>query len=57
MAACPYTLSLSLCMLSGGDLFDHVVASGQYSMRDAATTTRHLLLGLQAMHTHGVIHR
>jgi hypothetical protein len=26
-------------------------------MRDAATTTRHLLLGLQAMHTHGVIHR
>lgn len=44
-------------VVAGGDLFDHVVKQGHYSMRDASLTARQILLGLKAMHAQGVIHR
>lgn len=48
-------LVMELCQ--GGELFDRIVAKGQYSEKDAAATCRTLLQVVAHCHQMGVIHR
>lgn len=38
-------------------LFDHIVARGQYSEKDAANIVRQILEGVSYMHDNGIAHR
>ncbi len=38
-------------------LFDHIVARGQYSEKDAANIIRQILAGVSYMHENGIVHR
>lgn len=38
-------------------LFDHIVARGQYSEKDAANIVRQILEGVSYMHNNGIAHR
>ncbi|XP_074578108.1 calcium-dependent protein kinase 16-like [Curcuma longa] len=48
-------LVMELC--EGGELFDRIVARGQYSERAAAVVMRTIVEVVQLCHKHGVIHR
>jgi len=50
-------LRLVMECMEGGELFDRVVDRGHFSERDAADTVWNMLLALNYIHSHGVVHR
>ena len=48
-------LVMELC--SGGELFDRIIAKGNYSEREAATVTRQIVNAVHVCHFMGVMHR
>jgi calcium/calmodulin-dependent protein kinase I len=51
------TIPTNLNRGEGGMLFDHIVARGQYSEKDAANIVRQILEGVSYMHNNGIAHR
>jgi len=51
------TLYLVMECLEGGELFDRVTECTRYSEQDAAEATRQMLLALNYLHCHGIVHR
>jgi len=51
------TIYLVLELVTGGELFDQIIARGSYSERDAANIIRQILEAVAFMHTHGIAHR
>lgn len=41
----------------GGELFDRVIEQKQFSEADASNAMRHMLLALNYIHSHGIVHR
>jgi len=50
-------LHLVMECLEGGELFDRVTARKRYSEQDAAEATRQMLLALNYLYSHGIVHR
>ena len=50
-------LYLVLELLTGGELFDKIIAKGHYSEADALAVTRTLLESIKYLHSRGVAHR
>jgi calcium/calmodulin-dependent protein kinase I len=50
-------LYLVLELLTGGELFDTIIAKGHYSEADARAVTRTLLDSIKYLHSRGVAHR
>lgn len=48
---------LVLDLVTGGELFDRIIARGSYSEKDAAEVTREVLLAVAYLHHLGIIHR
>jgi hypothetical protein len=44
-------------VVDGGELFQHIVAIGSYTERDAATVTHILCETIKFLHKHGIVHR
>eukprot|EP00029_Vermamoeba_vermiformis_P013141 TRINITY_DN8062_c0_g1_i1.p1 TRINITY_DN8062_c0_g1~~TRINITY_DN8062_c0_g1_i1.p1 ORF type:complete len:313 (+),score=47.17 TRINITY_DN8062_c0_g1_i1:50-940(+) len=44
-------------LVTGGMLFDHIVAKGSYSEQDAANIVRQIVLAVNYMHDNGIAHR
>jgi len=53
----PETLSLVMECMEGGELFDRVHERKIFSERDAAGTTNQMLLAVNYLHSHGIVHR
>jgi len=50
-------LHLVMECLEGGELFDRVTERKRYSEQDAAEAARQMLLALNYLHSHGIVHR
>ena len=48
---------LAMEYLSGGDLFFHLQAEGRFTKERARFYSAEVILGLQFLHSHGIIHR
>jgi len=53
----PEHLNLVMECMSGGELFDRVTELKQFSERDAADSVWQMLLALNYLHSHGMVHR
>eukprot|EP01121_Diplochlamys_sp_Union-15-3_P022867 TRINITY_DN986_c0_g1_i2.p1 TRINITY_DN986_c0_g1~~TRINITY_DN986_c0_g1_i2.p1 ORF type:complete len:383 (-),score=83.69 TRINITY_DN986_c0_g1_i2:452-1600(-) len=53
----PEHIYLVLELVTGGELFDQILARGSYGERDAANIVKQILLAIQYMHSNGVAHR
>jgi calcium-dependent protein kinase len=51
------TLHLVMECMDGGELFDRVTELKQFSERDAADSVWQMLLALNYIHSHGIVHR
>ncbi|CAM9580566.1 unnamed protein product, partial [Phaeothamnion confervicola] len=47
---------LVLELVSGGEMFEHLVRNGAYSEKTAAALIRDLAAGLAFLHSHGIVH-
>lgn len=45
------------CRVTGGELFDRIVAKGSYTEKDASDLIRQVLEAVNYMHEQGVVHR
>lgn len=50
-------LHLVLELVTGGELFDQIVARGEYSEKDASTIVRQMISAVAHLHEHGIAHR
>jgi len=50
-------LSLVMECMQGGELFDRVIARKKYNEKDAADAAYQMLLSLNYIHGHGIVHR
>ena len=50
-------MHLVLELVTGGELFDRIVAKGNYSEKDAATCMSQLCQALDYLHTKKIVHR
>jgi len=50
-------LYLVMECMEGGELFDRVTQCTQFTERDASDATWHMLLALNYLHSHGIVHR
>jgi len=50
-------LYLVIELVTGGELFDHIIDRGNYSERDAANIIKQVLEAIEFMHKNGVAHR
>ena len=50
-------ICLVLDLVTGGELFDRIIARGHYSEKDAAEVSREVLLAVAHMHARGIVHR
>lgn len=48
---------LTLCSVTGGELFDRIVEKGSYTEKDASGLIRQVLEAVDYMHEQGVVHR
>jgi len=48
---------MAIELVTGGMLFDHIVAKGSYSEQDAANIVRQIALAVNYMHDNGIAHR
>ena len=53
----PKKMNLVLELVTGGELFDRIVAKGNYSEKDAATCMSQLCQALDYLHTKKIVHR
>ena len=44
-------------LLTGGELFDRIVAKGSYSEKEASEVTKSVVAALQYLHDNGIVHR
>jgi serine/threonine protein kinase len=49
-----FYLVFPLC--TGGELYEHIIRRGHFTERDAAIITRDLISGLNALHSHDILH-
>jgi len=52
-----HTLNMVMECMEGGELFDRVTELKQFSERDAADSVWQMLLALNYLHSHGMVHR
>jgi len=50
-------LYLVLELVTGGELFDQIVARGEYSEKDASNIVRQIISAVNHLHGHGIAHR
>ena len=50
-------LYLVMELLTGGELFDRIVAKGQFSEQDASIVVQRVASALQYLHKQGIVHR
>jgi len=50
-------LYLVLELVTGGELFDQIVARGEYSEKDASNIVRQIISAVSHLHSHGIAHR
>jgi len=50
-------ICLVLDLVTGGELFDRMIARGHYSEKDAAEVTKEILLAVAYLHEQGIVHR
>ena len=43
--------------VTGGELFDRIVAKGSYTEKDASKVLRQILLAIEYMHDKDIVHR
>mmetsp|Transcript_40532 Transcript_40532/g.104902 ORF Transcript_40532/g.104902 Transcript_40532/m.104902 type:complete len:564 (+) Transcript_40532:144-1835(+) len=53
----PEYMHLVMECLEGGELFDRVTEKKRFSEGDAANTSRQMLLAVNYLHSHGIVHR
>lgn len=53
----PEKLTLVMECMSGGELFDRVVEKKRFTEKDAADTLYQILLAINYIHSHGIVHR
>jgi len=53
----PKKMHLVMELVSGGELFDRIVAKGSYTEKDAATTVKTLCSALEYLHSKDIVHR
>ena len=53
----PDAWALVFDLVSGGEVFDRICESGNYSEREAAAVVRQVSLALQHLHSSGIVHR
>jgi len=53
----PENIVLVLELVTGGELFDHIIDRGNYSERDAANIIKQVLEAVAFMHKNGIAHR
>ena len=53
----PKKMNLVMELVTGGELFDRIVAKGSYSEKDAATCMSQLCQALDYLHTKKIVHR
>ena len=53
----PKKMNLVMELVTGGELFDRIVAKGNYSEKDAATCMSQLCQALDYLHTKKIVHR
>mmetsp|Transcript_26730 Transcript_26730/g.58110 ORF Transcript_26730/g.58110 Transcript_26730/m.58110 type:complete len:521 (-) Transcript_26730:117-1679(-) len=53
----PERLELVMEYMAGGELFERVIARKRFSERDAVETCHQMLLAVNYIHMHGVVHR
>lgn len=54
---CEQTITLVMECMEGGELFDRVVEQKRFSEADAADAVYQMLLGLNYIHSHNMVHR
>jgi len=52
-----HTICLVLDLVTGGELFDRIIARGSYTEKDAAEVTRDVLQAVAYLHAQGIVHR
>lgn len=50
-------ICLVLDLVTGGELFDRIIARGHYSEKDAAEVSKEVLLAVAYLHSQGIVHR
>jgi calcium/calmodulin-dependent protein kinase I len=50
-------LYLVMELVTGGELFDRIVAKGNYSEKDASILTKQILEAVHYLHQMGIVHR
>jgi serine/threonine protein kinase len=50
-------ICLVLDLVTGGELFDRIIARGHYSEKDAAEVSREVLQAVAYLHSQGIVHR
>jgi len=50
-------ICLVLDLVTGGELFDRIIARGHYSEKDAAEVSKEVLLAVAYLHAQGIVHR
>ena len=53
----PKKMNLVMELVTGGELFDRIVAKGSYSEKDAAQCLKELCQALEYLHTKKIVHR
>ena len=43
--------------MTGGELFDRIIAKGSYTEKDASVLTHQILDAVDYLHTMGIVHR
>jgi hypothetical protein len=51
------SINIVMEVVDGGELFQHIIAMGSYTERDAATVTHILCETVKFLHEHGIVHR
>jgi calcium/calmodulin-dependent protein kinase I len=52
-----FAYALSLCRVTGGELFDRIIAKGSYTEQDASSLCRQILEAIDYLHSMDIVHR
>jgi serine/threonine protein kinase len=54
---CSFKLKIHFNRVTGGELFDRIVAKGSYTERDASKLIKQILQAIDYMHDQEIVHR